>query len=150
MIRSLRKSLKLLHIGLKNVEPDPTIGMERVNFTLNKPSVPTMAPPIGFELPIEETDDTISLAETDISVATTVALDTQIRKIINLDDKKEKKKSKKKSKNEPKVGEFGSKEIRAVPAIVPKPTKEVFGKDLRDKVKRLESVFFVLLIYLKN
>merc|ERR1739838_45859 len=53
--------------------------------------------------------------------------------------KKEKKKSKKKSKNEPKVGEFGSKEIRAVPAIVPKPTKEVFGKDLRDKVKREET-----------
>ena len=132
-----------LNLGLKNAEPDPTIGMERINFALNKPSqASTMAPPAGFELPIEETDDTISLAETDISVATTVALDTQIRKIINLDDKKEKKKSKKKSKHEPKIGEFGSKEIRAVPAIVPKPTKEVFGKDLKDKVKRFEIFVF--------
>lgn len=128
-------------IGLANAEPDPTIGMERVNFAF-KGSTQMAPPSIGFDATIDETDDTVSLAETDVSIATTVALDNQIRRMLNVEEKKERRKKKpKQAVNEPTPpSQFGSTAITSVPAIVPKPTKDVFGRgDLRDKVKREEQ-----------
>merc|ERR1719383_1054668 len=129
-------------IGLGNSEPDPTIGMERVNFTLKK--APILPPPPALVEPeqdVDETDDTISIAETEVSVATTVAIDTQLRKIIHKNDTKKdkKKKSRRKSRSPPPATKFGSTTMPSIPAIVPKPTKEIFGKDLKDKVVREET-----------
>lgn len=125
-----------------NSEPDPTIGMERVNFTLKK--APILPPPPALVEPeqdVDETDDTISIAETEVSVATTVAIDTQLRKIIHKNDTKKdkKKKSRRKSRSPPPATKFGSTTMPSIPAIVPKPTKEIFGKDLKDKVVREET-----------
>ena len=73
-----------------------------------------------------------------MSIATTVALDNQIRRMLNKDEKKERRKPKA-SEPTPPPSQFGSTTINSVPAIVPKPTKDVFGRgDLRDKVKRDE------------
>ena len=62
---------------------------------------------------------------------------------MNKDEKKERRKKKPKatvsSEPTPPPSQFGSTAINSVPAIVPKPTKDVFGRgDLRDKVKRDE------------
>ena len=126
-----------------NSEPDPTIGMERVNFTLKK--APILPPPPALVEPeqdVDETDDTISIAETEVSVATTVAIDTQLRKIIHKTDSKKDKKKKNRRKSRsppPPATKFGSTTMPSIPAIVPKPTKEIFGKDLKDKVVREET-----------